>query len=142
MDEDQPAQNEHEKSPIVGKKVYEKSAIGNKMSKILADFDDNETLKVVCELMIVKPDKIKGQKAKYEDITIEYFLNTSKITMTNKNKAVETGTLKEVKWITKNMMNIELVIDDSRSKIIKLKDNSDVAKFVEPVCMNIEKNRK
>lgn len=112
------------------------------MSKILADFDDNETLKLVCELMIVKPDKIKGQKAKYEDVTIEYFVNTSKVTLTNKNKAVETGTLKEVKWITKNMMNIELVIDDSRSKIIKLKDNSDVAKFVEPVCMNIEKNKK
>ncbi len=35
------------------------------MSKILADFDDNETLKVLCELMIVKPEKIKGQKAKY-----------------------------------------------------------------------------
>jgi hypothetical protein len=74
--------------------VYEKSAIGNKMSKILADFDDNETLKVICELMIVKPDKLKGQKAKYEDVTIEYFLNTSKITLTNKNKAVETGTLR------------------------------------------------
>ena len=112
------------------------------MSKILADFDDHETMKATCELMIVKPDKVKGQKAKYEDVTIEYFLNTSKITMTNKNKAVESGTLKEVKWITKNMMNIELVIDDSRSKIIKLKDNSDVAKFVEPICMNIEKNRK
>lgn len=39
-------------------------------------------------------------------------------------------------------MNIELVIDDARSKIIKLKDNSDVAKFVEPVCMNVEKNKK
>ncbi len=39
-------------------------------------------------------------------------------------------------------MNIELVIDDARSKIIKLKDNSDVAKFVEPICMNVEKNKK
>ena len=92
--------------------------------------------------MIVKPDKIKGQKAKYEDVTIEYFLNTSKVTITNKNKAVESGTLKEVKWITKNMINIELVMEDARSKIIKLKETSDVAKFVEPVCMNIEKNRK
>jgi hypothetical protein len=90
--------------------VYEKSAIGNKMSKILADVDDNDTLKLNCELMIVKPDKIKGQKAKYEDVMIEYFLNTSKITLTNKNKAVESGTLKEVKWITKNMINIELVL--------------------------------
>ncbi len=90
--------------------MYEKSAIGNKMSKILADVDDNDTLKLNCELMIVKPDKIKGQKAKYEDVMIEYFLNTSKITLTNKNKAVESGTLKEVKWITKNMINIELVL--------------------------------
>ena len=35
------------------------------------------------------------------------------------------------------MINIELVMDEGRSKIIKLKDNSDVAKWVEPVCMNI-----
>ena len=80
------------------------------MSKLLADVDENDTLKLKCELMIVKPDKIKGQKAKYEDVTIEYFVNTSKITFTNKNKAVESGTLKEVKRITKNMINIELVL--------------------------------
>ncbi len=36
------------------------------MSKILVDIDNDDTLKLVCELMIVKPDKIKGQKAKYE----------------------------------------------------------------------------
>lgn len=107
------------------------------MSKILADVDDNDTLKLVCELMIVKPDKVKGLKAKYEDVTVEYFLNTSKITFTNKNKAVESGTLKEVKWITKNMINIELILEESRSKIIKLKETSDVAKFIEPVCINI-----
>lgn len=35
------------------------------------------------------------------------------------------------------MINIELVLEGGRSKIIKLKENSDVAKFVEPVCMNI-----
>lgn len=80
------------------------------MSKILVDVDDNETLKLNCEVMIVKPDKIKGQRAKYEDTTVEYFIKTSKITFTNKNKAVETGNLKEVKWITKNMINIELVL--------------------------------
>ena len=28
---------------------------------------------------------------------------------------------------------------EGRSRIIKLKDSSDVAKFVEPVCMNLEK---
>lgn len=71
-----------------GKKTFEKSAIGNKMSKILVDVDENETLKLKCELMIVKPDKLKNQKAKYEDTTLEYFMSTSKITFTNKNKAV------------------------------------------------------
>ena len=36
------------------------------MSKILADDDDDlETIKLKAELMIVKPDKAKGQKAKY-----------------------------------------------------------------------------
>ena len=38
--------------------------------------------------MIVKPDKLKGQKAKYEDVNIEYYFQTSKITFTNKNKAI------------------------------------------------------
>lgn len=143
VDEQPPQVSENERSPST-KKKFEKSAIGNKMSKILADFDndDSYTLKLQSELMIVRPDKAKGQKAKYEDVTIEYFLNTSKISFTNKNKAVESGTLKEVKWITKNMINIELVLEEGRSKIIKLKENSDVAKWVEPVCMNIEKGKK
>ncbi len=82
QEEEKPAQKP------VPKKGFEKSAIGSKMSKILADFDENETLKLNCELMIVKPDKLKNQKAKYEDTTVEYFINTSKITFTNKNKAV------------------------------------------------------
>lgn len=56
--------------------------------------------------MIIKPNKATGQKAKYEDVEIEYFLKTSKITFTNKLKASEGKTLKEIKWITKNMMNI------------------------------------
>lgn len=44
--------------------------------------------------MIIKPDKIKGIKPKYEDTLIEYYFATSKITFSNKNHAVETGTLK------------------------------------------------
>ncbi len=56
--------------------------------------------------MIIKPNKATGQKAKYEDVDVEYFHKTSKITFTNKFKANEGKTLKEVKWITKNMMNI------------------------------------
>lgn len=111
------------------------------MSKILVDVDENETLKLKCELMIVRPDKLKNQKAKYEETTLEYFINTAKITFTNKNKAVETGNLKEVKWITKNMINIELILEGDRSKIIKLKETSDVVKWVEPVCMCLEKKK-
>jgi hypothetical protein len=37
--------------------------------------------------MIIKPNKTTGQKAKYEDVEIEYFLKTSKISFTNKLKA-------------------------------------------------------
>ena len=59
--------------------------------------------------MIIKPNKEKGQKAKYEDVEVTYFLKTSKITLTNKHKAQETKTLKEIRWITKNMMNIEII---------------------------------
>ena len=63
--------------------------------------------------MIIKPNKEKGQKAKYEDVEVSYFLKTSKVhfsvkkvTITNKHKAVQTKTLKEIRWITKNMMNL------------------------------------
>ena len=40
-------------------------------------------------------------------------------------------------------MNIELVLEEkNRSKVIKLKENSDVAKWVEPVLFNIKKRNK
>jgi hypothetical protein len=65
--------------------------------------------------MIIKPNKATGQKAKYEDVEIEYFLKTSKISFTNKHKASESKTLKEIKWITKNMMNIEVAFSNSLS---------------------------
>ena len=56
--------------------------------------------------MIIKPNKEKGQKAKYEDVEVNYFVKTSKVTITNKHKAVQAKTLKEIRWITKNMMNL------------------------------------
>lgn len=73
------------------------------------------------------------------------YLSTRKITFTNLNKAVEQGTLKEVKWITKNMINIEMVlgncisnVEEGRSKVIKLIQKEDVARFVEPICARLE----
>lgn len=62
--------------------------------------------------MIIKPNKVTGTKAKYEDVEIEYYHKTSKISFTNKLKATESKTLKEIKWITKNMMNIEVVFSN------------------------------
>lgn len=59
--------------------------------------------------MIIKPNKERGQKAKYEDVEVTYFVKTSKITITNRHKAVQSKTLKEIRWITKNMMNLELI---------------------------------
>ena len=66
----------------------------------------------LAEVMIVKPNKEKGLKAQYESVEIEYYYSTSKISFKNKLSAVENGTLKEVKWITKNYMNIELVLSN------------------------------
>ena len=37
--------------------------------------------------MIVKPNKTLKQKAKYEEAMIEFYSQTNKITITNKNKA-------------------------------------------------------
>lgn len=62
--------------------------------------------------MIIKPNKATGQKAKYEEVEIEYYHKTSKISFINKLKASESKTLKEIKWITKNMMNIEVVFSN------------------------------
>jgi len=59
--------------------------------------------------MIIKPNKEKGQKAKYEDVDVTYYVKTSKVTITNKHKAVQSKTLSEIRWITKNMMNLELI---------------------------------
>lgn len=59
--------------------------------------------------MIIKPNKELQQKAKYEDVEVQYFLKTSKITLTNKHNLAESKTLKEIRWITKNMMNLELI---------------------------------
>lgn len=70
---------------------------------------------------------------------IEYYHSSSKISFTNKMKATESKTLKEIKWITKNMLNIEVVFKEGGSKILKIKDNNDVARWVEPVCRNIQK---
>ena len=99
--------------------------------------------------MIIKPNKAIGQKARYEEVNLEFYNQTCKITLTNKNKAEESGTLKEIKWITKDMIHLELIfskndgnLGDSRSKIIKLKEKSDVAKWVEPVCETLEFVRK
>jgi len=126
----------------VAKKV-EKTEIGSHMSKILAELDnedvEEESMKMKAEQMIIKPDKLKGQKAKYEDVEVQYFNQTSKITLTNKHKVVEGKTLKEVRWITKNMLNIELIFQEGGTKILKLKDASEVVRWVEPVCVNLQK---
>ena len=89
--------------------------------------------------MIIRPNRERGQKAKFEDVTIEYYIATSKISVINKNKAVESGTLTEVRWVTKNMVNLELVLEGGRHKIVKLKEKADVARWVEPVCLELSK---
>lgn len=43
-----------------------------------------------------------------------YFYKTSKISITNKHNLVESKTLSEIRWITKNMMNLELIFSTCR----------------------------
>ena len=82
------------------------------------------------EQMIIKPNKESKQKAKYEEVDVQYFLKTSKITLTNKHNMVEAKTLKEIRWITKNMMNVELIFKEGGSRILKLKEVGFVARWV------------
>ncbi len=63
--------------------------------------------------MIVKPDRKTGRKPVYEDVKVDYYLNTNKIAFVNKHGASETGTLTEMKWVTKNMINLELVLGNN-----------------------------
>jgi len=44
--------------------------------------------------MIIKPNKETGQKAKYEDVEVHYYIKTSKIEFINKHKVVESKTVK------------------------------------------------
>jgi hypothetical protein len=44
--------------------------------------------------MIVKPNKALGKSAVYENVKVEFYNETKKITFENENKAIESGTLK------------------------------------------------
>lgn len=93
-----------------------KTETGARMSKILQDLEGDEdkdimTLNgtfylILAQLMIVKPNKIQGKAAVYEKVKIQFYIDSKKVSIQNKNKAVENGTLKQIKWITKNMINI------------------------------------
>ena len=63
--------------------------------------------------MVAKPNRSLNRKAVYEEVQIEFFTKTRKIIFVDKNKASEQGTLKEIKWITKNMINIELILGNN-----------------------------
>lgn len=61
------------------------------MSKILQDLEkdeDKENMKLLAELMVVKPNKALGKAAVYENVKIQFNAITKKITFQNKNKAV------------------------------------------------------
>jgi hypothetical protein len=63
---------------LQAEKKVGKSVIGSQMSKILAEIeDDSESVKVngiffynSAEVMIVKPNKALGQRAKYEETSV------------------------------------------------------------------------
>lgn len=78
--------------------------------------------------MVVKGNKNLGIKSKFEEVKIEFFVSTFKVNVIDSNKAIMSYTLKEVKWVTKDMMNIELVygiyliiLDDGKSNVVRLK---------------------
>ena len=83
--------------------------------------------------MIIKPNKAEGRKAKYEEVEVEYFIKTAKVVFTNRHKATENKTLKEIRWITKNMMNIETVFGKSLST--QKKEGPRSSRSVMPVTL-------
>ena len=92
--------------------------------------------------MVVKGNKNLGIKSRFQEVKVQFFVSTFKINVIDKNKATNSFTLKEIKWVTKDMMNIELVygknyfiLDDGRSNVVRLKQKQDVARWVEPICL-------
>jgi hypothetical protein len=65
---------------------------------------------ISAEVMIVKPNKATATKAKYSEVELEYQCNSSQLSFAFQHKPTEMYTLTEVRWITKNMMNIEVVL--------------------------------
>ena len=74
--------------------------------------------------MIIKPNRAIGQKARYEEVNLEFYNQTCKITLTNKNKAEENGTLKEIKWITKDMIHTTEQKDEDNIRVFNNAENA------------------
>jgi hypothetical protein len=55
--------------------------------------------------MVAKPNRALKQKAKYATVDVEYECKGSKVTLSSRG-GEESWTLKEIRWITKNMLNI------------------------------------
>jgi hypothetical protein len=84
--------------------------------------------------MIVKPNKQTGQQAVYEEVNIEFEPKSRDIFFINKSGVTEKNTLIEVKYVTKNMMMLELVLaKPATSKLIKLMRQEDVVGWMKPV---------
>lgn len=58
--------------------------------------------------MVERPNRAAKIKAKYARVQAEYEPKGSKLRLTSRG-GEECWTLKEIRWITKNMLNIEAV---------------------------------
>jgi hypothetical protein len=85
------------------------------MSKILADFgndDSEEEIKMKGSGLVMHDNQAQqGAEAKGQIRKCRggLLLQDIKVILTNKHSLVESKPLKELCWITKNMMNLELI---------------------------------
>ena len=87
--------------------------------------------------MIVKPNRETGQKAVYEEVNLEFDPKNRDIFIINKHGATERDTLLEIRYVTKDMMILEMILARSPSKVLKLLREEDVVNWMKPIVKTL-----
>jgi len=93
IDENQLAAPTNDRPPESPRPGFRKTEIGERMSKILIDLDEEKDYKIKAKEMIVKPNREANQKAIYEEVNVEFQPKSREIIFINKHGAVQKDTL-------------------------------------------------
>lgn len=95
--------------------------------------DEEKEYRIKAKEMIIKPNKETGQKGVFEEIDVEFDAKSRDIFFVNKHGATSRDKLQEIRYVTKNMMVLELVMATASSKVLKLLREEDVINWMKPI---------